>query len=72
MQERKRLEEAIADDQRIASLTSDLDTLFELAREGEDVDGDIARELKTFSEVTREGSRPPCCFRAKTTPAAPS
>ena len=51
MQERKRLEESIADDQRIASLASDLDTLFELAREGENVDGDIARELKTFSEV---------------------
>ncbi len=51
MQERKRLEESIGDDQRIASLASDLDTLFELAREGENVDGDIARELKTFSEV---------------------
>jgi peptide chain release factor 2 len=51
MQERKRLEQTIADDQRIARLASDLDTLFELAREGEDVNGDIARELKSFSEV---------------------
>jgi peptide chain release factor 2 len=51
MQQRKRLEEAVADDQRISALTSDLDTLFELAREGEDVNGDITRELKTFSEV---------------------
>ena len=51
MQQRKRLEEAVADDRRITALTSDLDTLFELAREGEDVNGDIARELKTFSEV---------------------
>jgi peptide chain release factor 2 len=51
MQQRKRLEEAVADDQRIAALASDLDTLFELAREGEDVNGDITRELKTFSEV---------------------
>jgi len=31
-------------------MTSDLDTLFELAREGEDVAGDIERELKTFGE----------------------
>ncbi len=51
MQDRKRLEETIADDRRIAALTSDLDTLFELAREGEDVNGDIARELKSFSEI---------------------
>ena len=51
MQERKRLEQSVADEQRIATMASDLDTLFELAREGEDVNGDIARELKTFSEV---------------------
>jgi peptide chain release factor 2 len=51
MQDRKRLEESLADDTRIAALTSDLDTLFELAREGEDVNGDIARELKSFSAV---------------------
>src|SRR5690242_6800264 len=54
MQERKRIEETIADDQRIASLASDLDTLFELAREGESVDGEIARELKAFSEVVEK------------------
>src|SRR5437764_834912 len=51
MQDRKRLEEFLADDSRIAALTSDLDTLFELAHEGEDVNGDIARELKSFSSV---------------------
>ena len=39
MQDRKRLEEAIAqDDAASRRMTSDLDTLFELAREGEDVD----------------------------------
>ena len=37
MQDRKRLEEAIADESQVAAITSDLDTLFELAREGEDV-----------------------------------
>jgi peptide chain release factor 2 len=51
MQERKRLEQTIADDARVTALTSDLDTLFELAREGEKVEGDIAREIKSYSEV---------------------
>ena len=51
MQDRKRLEEAIENNDRIASLTDDLDTLFELAREGEAVDGDIARELKNYAEL---------------------
>jgi len=51
MQERKRLEEAIESSSRISSLTDDLDTLFELAREGENVDGDIDRELKRYSEL---------------------
>jgi peptide chain release factor 2 len=43
MQERKRLEEAIGNDRRIASMTSDIDTLFELMREGENVSVDIER-----------------------------
>ena len=41
MQDRKRIEESIENDARIAGFTDDLDTLFELAREGENVDGDI-------------------------------
>jgi peptide chain release factor 2 len=51
MQDRKRLEEAVANDGRIRSLTDDLDTLFELAREGEDVAGDIERDLKPYGEL---------------------
>ncbi len=51
MQERKRLEEQIANDERVKSLTDDLDTLFELAREGEDVNGDIARDMKSYSDL---------------------
>ena len=35
MQDRKRLEEQIAQEEKISGLASDLDTLFELAREGE-------------------------------------
>jgi peptide chain release factor 2 len=51
MQARKRLEEQIANDERIRSMTDDLDTLFELAREGEKVDADIARDLKPYASL---------------------
>ena len=51
MQVRKRLEEAIENDKQIASMTDDIDTLFELAREGESVGGDIERELKHYADV---------------------
>jgi peptide chain release factor 2 len=51
MQERKRLEESIGNERRIASITSDLDTLFELAKEGEDVHADIEREIKSFAQL---------------------
>jgi peptide chain release factor 2 len=50
MQDRKRLEQSLAEEAEVARLTSDLDTLFELAREGEDVTGELERELKQFSE----------------------
>src|SRR5690348_4802178 len=50
MQERKRLEQTLGNEQRIASWTSDLDTLFELAREGEDVNGEIGREIQSFAQ----------------------
>ena len=50
MQERKRLEQAISEDAEVTRLTSDLDTLFELGREGENVTADIERELKNFGE----------------------
>ena len=49
MQERKRLEEQIDQDARIASLVSDIETLFELAREGENVNGDLEREMRLFT-----------------------
>ncbi len=51
MQDRKRLEEAIANDERIRGLTDDLDTLFELAREGEDVSLDIDRDMKRYGDL---------------------
>ena len=48
MRERKRLEEAIGNSKSVAAAASDIDTLFELAREGEDVNGDLERELRSF------------------------
>jgi peptide chain release factor 2 len=48
MQDRKRLEEALNHDSRIASLSSDLETLFELSNEGEDVAAELERELRAF------------------------
>jgi peptide chain release factor 2 len=51
MQDRKRLEEALADDSRITSATSDIETLFELSREGENVTGDLERELRGLSSA---------------------
>lgn len=50
MQNRKRLEKAISEDAQIKSINSDLQTLFDLAREGEDVVSDIDSELKRFGE----------------------
>ena len=49
MQERKHLERAVTAEKEVASLTSDLDTLFELAREGEDVLTDITEALPALS-----------------------
>ena len=49
MQERKRLEQAIENSARVGSATSDIDTLFELSREGEDVNGDLQREMNSLT-----------------------
>ena len=51
MQDRKRLEEAIDSDRAVAGGMSDLETLFELMREGEDVSSDIEREIGNFSRT---------------------
>ena len=45
------MEESIANDERIRAITDDLDTLFELAREGEQVTGDIERDMKVYEEL---------------------
>lgn len=45
MQERKRLEAALNQDSEVATLVSDIDTLFELGREGEDVSAELGNEI---------------------------
>ena len=51
MQARKRLEQTIQNDERVRRSVEDLDTLFELAREGESVLPDIERDLSPFREL---------------------
>jgi len=50
MQERKRLEESVGIDQELERRVSDLEAFFELAREGEPVEGDIRREIASLAE----------------------
>ena len=50
MQDRKRLTEAIESAEGIGRMTSDLDTMFELFREGENMSAEIEREMKAYSE----------------------
>ncbi len=63
MQERKRMERLIAEDVSIATQTDDLDTLFELSREGENVTSDLERELKNFYRVARPRRNRHAAFR---------
>lgn len=49
MQERKRLEKSIAEDNEVASMTEELDTFFELAREGEEVGDEITAGMKKLT-----------------------
>src|SRR4051794_37195427 len=54
MQDRKRLEESLKHDSQLTNTISDLDTLFELMREGEAVGPDLEREIKSFSHIVEE------------------
>ena len=48
LQERKRLEESLKHDSKIAGTGSDIETLFELSREGENVGAELESELNAF------------------------
>jgi peptide chain release factor 2 len=49
MRERKRLESMLADDQELARRTGDIEAYFELAREGESVEGDLERDITSLN-----------------------
>ena len=72
MQERKRLEQAIADEAEVSRLTSDLDTLFELAREGENVTADLDREMQSFSARSGSARNRDAALRRQRRAKAPS
>jgi peptide chain release factor 2 len=50
MRERKRLEDMLSTEAELARRISDVDAYFELAREGEDVSGDLSREIASLRE----------------------
>src|SRR5512141_119625 len=50
MQERKRLEESLASDAQVLSMLADLETLFELSREGEAVAAEVEFEMAKLRE----------------------
>jgi peptide chain release factor 2 len=49
MRERKRLESMRADDQELARRTGDIEAYFELAREGESVEGDLEKDIASLN-----------------------
>jgi len=51
MRERKRIEAALANENDLSRRTQDIEAYFELAREGENVDGDLRREIDNLREV---------------------
>ncbi|MGC4051502.1 MAG: peptide chain release factor 2 [Paludibaculum sp.] len=51
MQERKRLEAFVSQDRSVSTLVSDIDTLFELGREGEDVGAELAKEFDKLRKL---------------------
>lgn len=54
MQDRKRLEKSIAEDAEVGGMTEELDTFFELMREGEPVHDEIAGGLKKLTARLEE------------------
>jgi len=54
MRERKRLETLLADDAELGRRSDDIDAYFELAREGENTEPDIAREIPSLVEFAEE------------------
>ena len=54
MRERKRLEGQLAMENELVRRTGDIDAYFELGREGESVEPDLEREIKSLSKFVEE------------------
>jgi peptide chain release factor 2 len=54
MRDRKRLEALVRDDDELVRRTGDIDAYFELAREGENVEADLDREIKALGTFAEE------------------
>ncbi|MBS1799233.1 MAG: peptide chain release factor 2 [Acidobacteria bacterium] len=54
MRDRKRIENLLADDAELARRTDDIEAYFELAREGEDTETDLAKEIPSLVEFTEK------------------
>ena len=54
MRDRKRLEGLVADDDQLVRRSEDIEAYFELAREGEDVLGDLERDIKALATFAEE------------------
>jgi len=50
MRDRKRIEALLADDEELVRRTSDVEANFDLAREGEPVEADLEREIRSLNE----------------------
>ena len=54
MRDRKRFENLLADDTELARRSDDIEAYFELAREGEDTEGDLSREIPALIEFVEK------------------
>jgi peptide chain release factor 2 len=54
MRERKRLETLLADDAELARRADDIEAYFELAREGENTEPDLAREIPSLVDFAEK------------------
>jgi len=54
MRDRKRIEAQLADDAELERRTGDVEAYFDLAREGEAVEPDLEREIKTLADVAEQ------------------
>ncbi|HVW76867.1 MAG TPA: peptide chain release factor 2 [Alloacidobacterium sp.] len=54
MRDRKRIDEQLAADDELGRRTEDIDAYFDLAREGEPVEGDLEREIQSLNQYVEK------------------